>query len=139
MLDIDLVEARVGERQVQGIPRREWQRRSTVVTDEEHARREVARHDVSAAFGHGLAGGAGAGCEVEDDLPRLGRDGIDQRTSPDASLTQGEHLVGDVVALGDAVEHGRDITWLLVQVRTHPRLVELGRQGHGHDPAEPVR
>ena len=82
----------------------------------EHAEREVAGHDERAAVGERLAGRAGAGGEVEHPLARLRVDGVDHVAAPAAVLAQGEHVVGDVVATCDRVEHLAYVGRLLVEV-----------------------
>ncbi len=71
---------------------------------------------VGAGVGEGLARGAGAGREVEHQLARRGRDGVDDLRAPAAVLPEGEDVVGDVVALRDRVEHRADVGRLLVEI-----------------------
>src|SRR3954447_4686153 len=71
---------------------------------------------LGAGVGERLAGGAGAGGEVEDPLARQRRDGADHLVAPTSVLAEREHVVGDVVALGDGVEHPPHVGRLLVEV-----------------------
>ena len=84
--------------------------------------REVAGHDHGAAVGERLARGAGARREVEHELAALRVDGLDDVPAPAPVLAQRQHVVGDVVALRDGVEHPTDVGGLLVEL------------GAGHQP-----
>ena len=48
--------------------------------------------------------------------PGRGVDRLRHGPAPEPGLAQRQHVVGEVVALGDVVEHGRDLVRLLVQV-----------------------
>ena len=90
--------------------------RAGLLADLQHAEREVARHHGRAAVRERLARRPGAGGEVEHPLARPRVDGGDHVVAPAAVLAQGEHVVGDVVAPGDRVEHAPDVGRLLVEV-----------------------
>ena len=70
---------------------------------------------VAPSFGERQAGRAGPGGEVEHPLPGTRRDRGHHRAAPAAVLSEGEHVVGQVIATGDRVEHRRDLVRLLVQ------------------------
>ena len=71
---------------------------------------------VAPAVGERLARRAGAGGEVEDQLAGLRVDGVDDVLAPAPVLAERQHVVGDVVALGDGVEHPPYVGRLLVEV-----------------------
>ena len=104
------------ERQPGAVTGGERQARPGLLADLEHAEREVARHDRGAAVGERLARRAGAGREVEHELARLRVDGLDHVAAPAPVLAQREHVVGDVVAPGDGVEHPTYVGGLLVEL-----------------------
>ena len=109
------VEAVVGERQPGAVTRGEGQVRACLLADLQHPEREVARHHRGATVGEGLARGAGAGREVQDDVARARVDRADHLAAPAAVLAQRQHVVGDVVAARDRVEHPPDVGGLLVE------------------------
>ena len=55
--------------------------------------------------------------------PGLRVDGLDDGAAPQPVLAEREDVVGDVVLLGDGVEHRRDVDRLLVQLRTGHALI----------------
>ena len=62
--------------------------------------------------------------------------------APAAVLAEGEHVVGDVVALGDRVEHAPDVGRLLVEVCAgHAQRLRADAVGtrHGNGPVTPTR
>ncbi len=94
------------------------------MADAEHPEGEVGRDDVDTGVGERLAARAGAGGDVEDALAgaRVARG--DDGPAPQPVLAEGEDVVRHVVAVGDVVEHRRDVAGVLLE----------GGAGHGGHP-----
>src|SRR5207342_3751660 len=75
-----------------------------------------ARDDLGTGVGERLARRARAGGQVEHPLTGQRRHGADDLAAPAPVLAEGQDVVGDVVALGDGVEHPPDVGRLLVEV-----------------------
>ena len=92
-------------------------------------------HDDRVAVRERLARRAGAGGQVEHPLAGLRVDRVDDVLAPAPVLAEGQDVVGDVVALGDRVEHPPYVGGLLVEVCAgHPGT--LGRRvGNPKPPA----
>ena len=78
---------------------------------------------------NGHARGAGAGGQVEHPVAVLRVDGLAHLAAPAAVLAQGEHVVGEVVAARDRVEHPTYVGRLLVELRAgHAPRVRVARE-----------
>src|SRR5690606_33341547 len=93
----------------------EAQIRAAPAAHPQHAEAEVGRHDLHPCICEGLAGGAGACGDIEDGLSRPGGHGLDHRSAPQPVLAHREHVVGEVVATCDVVEHGGDVLGVLLE------------------------
>ena len=81
----------------------------------QHADGEIGRHHGRAGLGEGQARGAGAGGQIEDQIAGMGVDRRHHHPPPPPVLAQGQHVVGQVVARRDVVEHPGDVVRTLVE------------------------
>ena len=98
------------------VARHERQVRAAPAADLEHAEREVARDRAHA----GVRRTARSRCRCPAARSSTRSPGARRRRAttalpPAPVLPEGQHVVGEVVALGDVVEHRRDVARLLVQ------------------------
>src|SRR5690606_28189253 len=83
--------------------------------------------------GQRLARGARARREVEHTLAGQGVDRLDRRAPPPPVQTEAEHVVGEVVVLGDPVEHAGDGGGILVEVGAgHAPILTQGVRARRH-------
>ena len=87
------------------------------LADLEHAEREVARaRPRRRASANGWLEVPVPAARSSTRSPGCGVDGADDLAAPATVLAERQHVVGDVVALGDGVEHPPDVGRLLVEV-----------------------
>jgi menaquinone-specific isochorismate synthase len=106
----------VGEGQPQGIPGHEVQCGVSTPPHREHAQGEVTGHDLSASAGQRRARGSRSGGQIQDAIPRLGIERIDHRTAPQPGLAQGKDVIGEVVPVGNIIEHRRHLIGAAIEV-----------------------
>ena len=110
--------------------------RAAALADLEHAEGEIAGHDVDPGVRVGLAGGAGAGRQIEDALPRNRADRVEDDLAPPPRLPEGQDIVDHVVLRRNIVEHGGYFFGTLVErgsdrCAAHRLIVANIRDHHG--------
>ena len=111
--DGDDVEALIGEGQRRGVPGHEGDLGVAALALGHHAGGEVAGHDLGAVGGVLHRGGAGPRGQIQDSRSRPRGDGRARHLAPHVHLEQAHHVIGQVVAARNGVEHPGDLARVL--------------------------
>src|SRR5215217_5494733 len=127
--DGDRVEGGIAEGQPKCVTRHERELRLPLPTDGKHPQRQVGGHHECARFDERHRGRTSPRSHIQDHLAGLRVDRLQNQPTPRPILTERQDVVGDVVARGHPIEHGRHVPLPFAQCR--PRGARVSRPVHG--------